>query len=88
MSPGIHTNTSKQLYGSGDNPFNFPSLVVRGSSVESDGYTEEVFDREDSSSSNSLPSGLTTLMNAPFTSTLATTKKEVIYVCIERLYIY
>lgn len=75
MSPGVHTNTSKQLYGSGDNPFTFPPHVARGLSVESDGYNEEVFDREDSSSANSLPSGLTTLMNAPFT------KKEVcIYV--------
>ena len=79
-SPGVHTPTSQKLYRSGDRLFMFPSLPAREHSVESDGYSEsEVFDGEESSSNtNSLPSGLTTLMNARFTTDSGSSKKEVI----------
>ena len=63
VSPGVPST------GCGNPPtFTFPSHPARANSVESDGYSE-VFDGEESSSNtNSLPSGLTGLLNAPFTS--------------------
>ena len=78
LSPGVPPPTSQPVH-SGPRRFMFPTRPVRGHSVESDGYSE-VFDGEEAPSS--LPSGLITLMNAPFTSTPAdsmnnTSKEEV-----------
>lgn len=69
LSPGVPTGSQNTA------PFTFPSHPAREHSVESDGYSE-VFDGEGTTAS--LPSGLTTLMHAPFTSTSAdTSRKEV-----------
>ena len=81
MSPTpTTTTTSRPLYSHNPRRFVFPTTQsLREHSVESDGYSE-VFDGDDlSSNTNTLPSGLTGLMNAPFTS--STTKKEVC-VCV------
>lgn len=83
MSPTpTTTTTSRPLYSHNPRRFVFPTTQsLREHSVESDGYSE-VFDGDDlSSNTNTLPSGLTGLMNAPFTS--STTKKEVcVCVCV------
>lgn len=88
MSPGVSSASSsadQPLSASRAPPFIFPPRPTRESSIESDGYSE-VFDREDSSSSSaeisSLPSRLTALMNAPFTSDASNLKKDVRYTCI------
>ena len=71
MSPGVSSaassSSSSAKLGSEPRPFVFPPRqLTHEPSVESDGYSE-VFDGEDLSE-NSLPSRLTGLMSAPFTS--------------------
>ena len=73
MSPGVSSSSGSaerpQSASRGPRPFIFPPCHARENSSESDGYSEEVFDGEESSAeTGSLPSRLTALMSAPFTS--------------------
>jgi hypothetical protein len=73
MSPGVSSSNGSaersQSASRGPRPFIFPPSHARENSIESDGYSEEVFDGEESSAeTGSLPSRLTALMSAPFTS--------------------
>ncbi|CAI8013985.1 M-phase inducer phosphatase [Geodia barretti] len=74
MSPGVSSSSGsaerpQSASRRGPRPFIFPSCHARENSIESDGYSEEVFDGEESSAeTGSLPSRLTALMSAPFTS--------------------